>query len=356
MRRLARIVFFVAMVGPIDLACGEDAVQPPRRRTDTLAAAAEAYAVAPEHEVRIQSRPCPDGDRPRMLLEMARGQDADLIPMLLKAARSLDDAGLPAEAVKVRSLASRRRAEWQALLNEKSAELIALQADVDALHKALGDEPQVLIDFRILKVSLLDLRLMGFDCANVIGSSDGTRDKRGKAQPEVGRRDASDGAPRVIDANSPFFRMLDLLGSRHVTRLVAEPRVTTVSGREAVFQIGKDSETSDDAQPDKLFARAEIVPTVADDGRVHLKLKFRVSPTTDAGLDDNIATPMYQTQVAAWLRPGQTLVADVVVAHRRVDAAEATNLVEETEYVLLATPKLVDDSAVGAPNGRGPTR
>lgn len=355
MRRLACTLSLAAMIGAIDLARGEEAAQPPRRRTASLAAAAEAYATIPGPEERIESRPCLDGDRRRALLEMARGQDADQIPTLLKAARYLDDAGLPAEAVKVRSLAARRCAEWQALLDEKSAELIELQADVDALRKALGDGPQVQIDFRILAVSLTHVRQMGLDWANVTGNSDENRDE----QDEGGR---SGGAPCVIDASSPFFRILDLLGSRHVTRLLAEPCITTVSGREAFFQIGKDSAPGDDAQPARLFTRAEILPTVAGDGRIHLKLKFRVGPASGDRVGDDDAASTREAQVAAWLRPGQTLFAETVIAHRLVDAAdspaalEVKNPVEEIEYVILATPKLVDDSVAGAPKGPGPRR
>ncbi|HVW38132.1 MAG TPA: hypothetical protein VHB99_12530 [Pirellulales bacterium] len=362
MSRSACIFFVAAMFGAIDLVRSEETPAPPRYAPEPTTRA-EADETNPSYEDRSQSPPYLDGDQRRALLEMARSQDAEQIPTLLKAAHYLDVAGLQEEAAKVRALAARRRAEWQTLFDEKSAELKKLQADVEALRKALGDGQQVQIDVRILVVSRTKLRQLGFDWANVTGSSAENRDRCLGVQHQGDRGDA----PRVIDAGSPFFRVLELLGSRHVAKVIAEPSVTTGSGRPAFFEVSEDSAPRDDAKPARLFTRAELLPTVADDGRIHLKLKVRVGSDPSARLhDEDAAAPTREVQVAAWLRPGQTLFAESVLAHRLVDPAdspralEVKNLVEQVEYVILATPKLVDASVAraAAPGAApsGPTR
>ncbi len=355
MRRVACIISLAAMFGTIDIAQAEEALAPPRDMT-SLAAAAEAYASNVADEDRSQSPPNLDGDERRALLETAPSQDADQIPTLLKASLYLQEAGLQEEATKVRLLAARRRAEWQALFDEKSAELKKLQADVDALRKVLGDERQVQIDFKILAVSRTELRTLGFDWTNVIDISGKNRDERRRVQLKA---DRNCGAPLVIDAGSPFFRVLELLGSRHAVKVIAEPSVATVSGREAWFQVGEDPSlhpaARDDSKPVSLFTRAEVLPTVGDDGRIHLKLKVRVGSDPGAQLhDEDVVAPAREVQAAAWLRPGQTLFVELVAAHRLVDPAnsprapEVKHLVEQFEYVILATPKLVDLPVVAA--------
>jgi len=358
MRRAACIIFLAAMFGTIDATRAEEAQAPPRD-TASLAAAAEAYASNPADEDRSQSPPNSDGGERRPLLETARSQDADQIPTLLKAAQYLDEAGLQDEAAKVRLLAARRRAEWQSLLAEKSAEFKKLQAEVDALRKALGDGQQVRIDFRILQVSRTHLRYLGFDWKSVLDASAPQPSKSGAGLADDQVDGSGGGAfPRVVERASKFFDVLELLGSRNVAKLIAEPSLATVDGRNAFVQIG------DQAAQDELLMRVEILPTVAADGSITLELSLRMRDPHDlgpgGGFDFNNSgppSPTREMQTAASLKPGQTLVARCEAARQRVTAesqAGAKQPVEVIEYLILATPKLVDLPAIAAsPAGYG---
>lgn len=358
MRRVACIVSLAAMLGTIDATRGEE-VQAQPRDTASLAAAAEAYATNPADQDRRQSPPNLDGDERRALLEMARSQDAEQIPTLLKAAHYLEEAGLQEEAAAVRRLAARRRAEWRSLLDEKSAELKKLQADVDALQKALGDGQQVQIDLRILEVSRTHLRRMGFDWKNVLDAPAPQPSKSGQglADDQIGGNRGG-AFPRVVERASKFFDVLELLGRRNIAKLIAEPSVATVDGRKASVQIG------DQAAHDKLMTRVEILPTVAADGSIMLDLSLRMRDPLDigpaGGFDFNNNGPPAPTrdlQTVAKLKTSQTVVAGVRIV-RKVGAMDAgangKQQFDEIEYLILATPKLIDLPVVAtAPTGEG---
>ena len=356
MSRSACIFFVAAIFGAIDLVRSEETPALPRYAPEPKTGA-EPDGTNPSYEDRSQSPLNLDGDARRALLEMARSQDADQIPTLLKAAHYLDEAGLQEEAAKVRALAARRRAEWQTLFDEKSAELKKLQADVEALRKALGDGQQVQIDFEIVQVSRTHLRYLGFDWKSVLDASAPQPTKSGAGLADEQVDGSGDGAfPRVVEWKSKFFNVLELLGSRNIAKLIAEPSLATVDGRKAFVQIG------DPAAQDKLLTQVEILPTVAADGSITLDLSLQIRDPQDigpaGGFDPNNngpPSPTRELQAAASLKPGQTLVARCEVVHKRAVVGSqigGKQPVEMIEYLILATPKLVDlpvvaDSSAG---------
>lgn len=354
MRRVACIISLAAMFGAIDATRAEEAQAPPRDRA-SLAAAADAYATDPVDDDRSQSPPNSDGDERRSLLETARSHDADQIPTLLKAAQYLDEAGMQDEAVKVRLLAARRRAKWQALLEEKSVELKSLQADVEALRRALGEARPVQVDFRILEVSRTHLRQMGFDWESVVDEPAPQPSKADAGLPvdQVRGGNGGDAFPRVVERTSKFFDVLELLGRRNIAKLIAEPSLATVDRRKAFIRTG------DQAAHDKLMTRVEILPTVGDDESITLDLSLRMRDPQDVGPaggfdfnNNGPPAPTREMQTTAKLKPGQTLVAACRIVRNAVAAKESgadkQQQVDEIEYLILATPKLVDCAAVAA--------
>lgn len=289
---------------------------------------------------------------------LIRAQDAVRIPTLLKAARYLEEEGMPEEAAKVRALAERQRAEWKTLLEQKTAELKALQAEVDALHVAIDGGRQVQVDFRILEISRTHLRQMGFDWKGVFDSPapQPSQAEAGLPVDQVPGGNGRDAFPQVVGRTSKFFDVLELLGSRNIAKLIAEPSLTTVDGRKAFVQIGGQGADG------KLMTRAEVLPTVDADGSIKLDLSLRMRDPQDigpaGGFDFNNNAPPAPTrevQTAATLKTGQTLVAGCRVV-RKVAAKEAgahgKQQFDEIEYLILATPKLVDLPVVAASQPR----
>lgn len=291
---------------------------------------------------------------------LIRAQDAVRIPTLLKAARYLEEEGMPEEAAKVRALAERQRAEWKTLLEQKTAELKALQAEVDALRVAIDGGRQVQVDFRILEVSRTHLRQMGFDWKGVFDApaAQPSQAEAGLPVDQVPGGNGGDAFPRVVEGASKFFDVLELLGRRNIAKLIAEPSVATVDGRKAFVQIG------DQAAHDKLMTRVEILPTVADDGSMALDLSVWMRDPLDIGPaggfdfnNDGPPAPTRELQTVAKLKTGQTVAAGVRIV-RKVGAMDADangkRQFDEIEYLILATPKLVDLPVVAtAPTGEG---
>ncbi|MGT2466646.1 hypothetical protein ACVOMV_18880 [Mesorhizobium atlanticum] len=89
---------------------------------------------------------------------------------------------------------------------------------------------------------------------------------------------------RVIDSNVKLDLYIEALEAKGVVRTLAEPNLTTVSGETASFNAGGEVPIRTvgalgQVQIDyKQFGVAlNFTPTVADDGKIHMKLAPEVS-------------------------------------------------------------------------------
>jgi pilus assembly protein CpaC len=175
----------------------------------------------------------------------------------------------------------------------------------------------------------------------------------------------------IISHGNTFLGFLQSLRNEQVTKLLAEPRLVTVSGKSASFLSGGEQAVPVPAglgqvgvQFEEFGTRLNFLPIVMGDGRIHLEVEPEVS-NLDAAAGTSIQgtiVPGRTTQrvhTTVDIEPGQTLVIggliqkDVTANTSKVPVlgdlpwlGAAFRIVsfteDEKELVVLVTPHLVD--------------
>lgn len=272
-------------------------------------------------------------------------------------------------------------------------------------HITVGGVQQVLLQVKVYEVSRTKLRTAGFDWGVLGGSADsfavngigsllnttaatgGAGAATGGAATALGSLSAAQSQNLnfgILNGGSTFFGVLDLLTQKNLAKVVAEPTLSTVSGRPASMIVGGEiaipvaqSLGRISIQWKQYGTQVDFVPIVLGNGAVRLEVRPRVSE-----LDYSNAIPINGTTVpgikarqvdtAAELRAGQTLAVAGLV-QLKVDAAfrgilglsdlpwvgipfrKVTDTVNEVEMLVMVTPQLVDamDPGEVPPGGPG---
>ena len=245
----------------------------------------------------------------------------------------------------------------------------------------VGGVQQVLLNVKVMEVSRTKLRTMGFDWANISGNDYFTQGVSGLLNP-VSVTELFDGAATtgvatgsagatmtfgLVDNNNAFFGFLEALRQNNLAKLLAEPKLVTVSGRPASFSVGGEipirvpqSLGTISIEFHQFGTRVDFVPIVLGNGHIRLEVRASVSEVDPSLSVDGV--PGFRSRwvdTAVEMKSGQTLalagliqervetenkgvpwVADlpwVGAAFRRV-----TNRVNEIELVITVRPELVD--------------
>jgi len=175
----------------------------------------------------------------------------------------------------------------------------------------------------------------------------------------------------IMTSGSTFLGFLQALRTEQVTKLLAEPRLVTISGKPASFLSGGEQAVPVPAglgqvgvQFEEFGTRLNFLPIVLGDGRIHLEVEPEVSSLNQANGTSIQGTvgPGRTTQrvhTTVDIAPGETLVIGGLIQHdvngntQKVPvlgdlpyigaAFRAISYTEdETELVVLVTPHLID--------------
>jgi pilus assembly protein CpaC len=192
----------------------------------------------------------------------------------------------------------------------------------------------------------------------------------------VGTPGTPNGAPTnaffgIMTKGSTFLGFLQALRNESVTKLLAEPRLVTISGRPASFLSGGEQAVPVPAglgqvgvQFEEFGTRLNFLPIVMGDGRIHLEVEPEVSALNAANGTSIQGTivPGRTTQrvhTTVDIEPGQTLVIGGLIQHDVNGTAQKVPVLgdlpyigtaframsyteQETELLVLVTPHLVD--------------
>jgi pilus assembly protein CpaC len=175
----------------------------------------------------------------------------------------------------------------------------------------------------------------------------------------------------IITHGNTFLGFLQALRNEQVTKLLAEPRLVTVSGKSASFLSGGEQAVPVPAglgqvgvQFEEFGTRLNFLPIVMGDGRIHLEVEPEVS-NLDAAAGTTIQgtiVPGRNTQrvhTTVDIEPGQTLVIGGLIQHTVSGNASKVPVLgdlpylgaafrtiayteSESELLVLVTPHLVD--------------
>ena len=175
----------------------------------------------------------------------------------------------------------------------------------------------------------------------------------------------------VMNNGSTFLSFLQALRTESVTKLLAEPRLVTVSGKPASFLSGGEQAVPVPAglgqvgvQFEEFGTRLNFLPIVLGDGRIHLEVEPEVS-SLNAAFGTSIqgtVVPGRTTQrvhTTVDIEPGQTLVIGGLIQREVTGSTQKVPVLgdlpyvgaafrtisfeeQESELLVLVTPHLVD--------------
>lgn len=224
----------------------------------------------------------------------------------------------------------------------------------------VGGSQQVLLHVRVMEISRTKLRDLGFDFANISGNGDFAFSKisgllRTASSTGVTSTGAEHFAFGIIGENNSFFGLLSAMQRDQILRVLAEPTLSTVSGRPAYFQVGGEipilipqSLGTVSIEFKRFGTQVDFVPIVLGNGNVRLEVRPRVSE-----LDNTISVTLNGSTIPGFrtrevdtgveLQFGQTFALAGLIQNK-----------EQTEKV--GYPYLMDIPYVGAAFSRKTSR
>jgi hypothetical protein len=280
---------------------------------------------------------------------------------LLKAADHLEAAGLAEEAAKLR-LDAKHRAVFENVLSRKESELECLQEEVDRLRALTGQMPTILVEIVALEVDRKKLGLKAQEFDRMIGLVHA---------PQAGNEAAG-----VVEANPARLPLFRELRERGIVKVLAEPTLTTTSGRPSNFLDGGEipvpvkspnGETS--LRNVRFGTQMEVVAVVRPNHRIRLQTSFELSEVIRGAIDDaGTAQPLirsHRLNTEVEMQSGQTLtLGRLILPHQhRPQATRGTgeggtaaqtnsgqdSPGESIERIVFITPRLDDHALLPRP-------
>lgn len=242
---------------------------------------------------------------------------------------------------------------------------------------SVGGVQQIQLRTKVIEVSRTRLRAMGSDFAAGNGSDFFVSSVSGL----IDAASASAGSPvgtgadtvrlGFVDGNRTFFTFLEFLKKNELMKIIAEPNLTTVSGRPAFVQAGGEfpilvpqSLGTVSIEYKQYGTRVDFVPIVLGNGNIRLEVRPQVSEidNTRSVVINGALVPGLKTRTVdtgVEMKPGQTLALAGLVQER----VEASNqglpylmdvpvvgaafrrkreTVQEVELLVLVTPELAE--------------
>ena len=245
--------------------------------------------------------------------------DAKQLGMLLKTAFPNSAIRLIPTANSVILTGYIDRAEWVPRIEQIAEDYYPKVIN----HMTVGGTQQVLLHVKLMEVSRTRLSELGFDFANISGDDFAISSISGLLSSATATSVTTTGAETfafgMVDSGNSFFGVLSALQQKGLVKILAEPTLTTVSGRPAYFQVGGEipvlipqslGTVSVDFR--RFGTQVNFVPIVLGNGNVRLEVRPRVSE-----LDETIGVtlagstiPGFRTrevETGVELQVGQTL-------------------------------------------------
>jgi pilus assembly protein CpaC len=199
----------------------------------------------------------------------------------------------------------------------------------------VGGVQKILLHVKVMEVSRTKLRTLGFDWAQISGGSFITQSVS-RLLEEPGTLGNSLGIGStvrfgVVGDGGSFYGFLEALRENNLAKLMAEPTLTTLSGRPATFNVGgeipipiQQSLGVTTVQWREFGTRIDFVPIVLGNGVVRLEVRPEVTDIDPSLRDAVTGTPGFRTRradTAVEMKAGQTLAIAGLVSSRE----EASN-------------------------------
>lgn len=228
---------------------------------------------------------------------------------------------------------------------------------------------QVVLKVKVMEVNRTDARRLGFDFSQISGSGGFFSSTAGgilTGDGVIGTR-AGLGTVQfgVVDGNNQFFGFLDALAQNNCVKTLADPVLTTVSGRPASFNAGgeiffqiNNGISGSTVQSETFGTQVDFVPIVLGNGRIRLEVRPKISDIDNAAPLGNelFRTKVSEVDTGVEMYAGQTLaLAGLIQTKVRAQTRgvpyfkdlpyagvvfrHTSEKVEETELLIMVTPE-----------------
>jgi Flp pilus assembly secretin CpaC len=232
----------------------------------------------------------------------------------------------------------------EALLAKKEKELDALRVEVDQLRKLARRVPQIAISFQVFEFSRTRLEAAKIPQTQFLFPKGGD-----KVQPPVVYNVANAAAAKEA---------VEALRKKELLKILAEPTLVTISGRQALFHSGGEfpvtlpqPQGTTSLEYRKFGTQIEALPMLVGGGKVRIHVRAKVSEidaarTVKVNGSEIPGLRERAVDTAAELRFGEALVLSGLVQVRiqsQVDAKGKTQTgSDEFVTVFVITPEQVD--------------
>jgi len=270
---------------------------------------------------------------------------------LKTAAEHLAKAGRKDEADKLREhVAAIESGQAAALLTKKEKELDALVAEVEQLRKLTRRQPQILLSFQIFEASRARLKDANIPNIELVYPRGGV--KHAKSGP------IHDSNAMAVENSAAVKEVIEALRKKELIKVLAEPILATVSGRQVLFNSGGEfpvilpqPQGTTSVEFKQYGTRIEALPVLVGDGKLRIQVRASVSELDAArGISINgMKVPGLRgraVDTAAELRFGEVLVLNgppqARVETQKDAKGKAREVNDEIEMLVVITPEQTD--------------
>ena len=228
----------------------------------------------------------------------------------------------------------------------------AKEPDAYRQRPVAGGQQQVLVELKVLEVSLSKLREFGL--------SIGKQGLGGllRSEPDGDQRGQNRAATVILDRDAAALQFIRRLQEEGLAKTLAEPTLVTLSGRPATFRSGgafpvpiPQSDGKVAVEYREYGTRVDLVPLYLGNGKLRLEIRPVISQldpsqSVTVGGTKVPGLRVHTVDATAELMPGQTLVVVGLVQAVPSDAGankeDPKQESEEIGLIVLATPTLVE--------------
>lgn len=213
----------------------------------------------------------------------------------------------------------------------------------------VGGVQQVVLHVQVMEVSRTRLRALGVDWASFNGDDFLISSVSGLIAAVSGGAVTSSGGETFsvgfVSGQDSFFGFLEWLRQNNLLKVLAEPKLVTVSGRPAFFNVGGEfpilvpqSLGTVSIEYKKFGTQVDFVPIVLGNGAIRLEVRPRVSEidNTRSVTINSVTVPglrVREIDTGAEMRAGQTLAIAGLVQTRVESESKGIPWISELPYV-----------------------
>lgn len=257
--------------------------------------------------------------------------DARELEMLLRSE-------FPDAQLKIRPLASSLYLSGFVPKQEQVGQIVRMAEDFYPKvvnNLTVGGAQQILLNVKVMEVSRTKLRAMGIDWSVLnnnffltqhVGGLVSNIDSTSGLPVQLAQNVGADTVRFGVIGDTSFFGFLELLRQNELAKLMADPKLVTISGRPASFNVGgqvpipvAQSLGTVTVEYKDFGTQIDFVPIALGNGNIHLEVRPEVTEVDPSLRDATTGVPGFRRRfadTAVEMKAGQTMAIAGLIYYR----------------------------------------